>query len=241
MKIGGIRVDDITWDELIDRVGRAIRENRKITIAYLNVHVWNMAGKYPSVKEFLEKADVVYCDGKGIQFGAAILGMKIRERFTGAFFIDDLVEIMAERGWSGFVVGGKEGVAERACDILVERFPHFGCKGTHHGYIKGMEDRVVKMVNEVSPHILFVGMGTPQQEEFVLKYRDSINVPVVWCVGALFDYVAGVQKKAPRWVSKSGFEWLFRLMSDPGRLWKRYLIGNTRFMFDVLKRRLKGE
>ena len=238
MRVAGVRVDDITWDELIKEVEKAVIENQKITITYLNIHVWNMAKKYKDVFSLLENADFVYCDGKGIQLGAKILGEKIRERYTGAFFIDDLVSIMSERGWSGFVVGGKPGVAKKACEILKNQHPGFNCKGTHHGYISGEEEKVVEIVNSVKPDILFVGMGTPQQESFVLKYRGKLDVPVVWCVGALFDYVAGVQKKAPQWMSDNGLEWFYRLISDPRRLWKRYLIGNTKFFAKILKEKL---
>ncbi len=237
MRIAGVRVDDISWEELIFEIGKAIEENKKITITYLNVHVWNMAKKHPEVNALLENADFVYCDGKGIQLGARILGKVIRNRYTGAFFIDDLARIMAEKGWTGFVVGGREGVAKMGCEILTEKYPGFACKGVHHGYINGMERKVVQMVNSHSPLILFTGMGTPQQEQFVLKYRKEINVPVVWCVGALFDYVAGVQKRAPEWMSEHGLEWFYRFISDPKRLWRRYIIGNSKFLIGVLSHR----
>ncbi len=238
MRIAGVRVDDITWNELVERVENAINEMKKITIGYLNIHVWNMARIHEEVRSFLEHADIVYCDGKGIQIGARLLGLNIRERYTGAFFIEDLAEIVAEQGWKIFVVGGREGVAEKACESLKERFPSFNCAGTHHGYIGGMEGKVVEAINRAGADIVFVGMGTPRQEEFVLQYRDGIDAPVVWCVGALFDYVAGVQKRAPRWMSEAGLEWFFRLITDPARLWRRYLIGNTKFFVKIFLEKL---
>ncbi len=238
MNIAGVRVDDITWNELIEKIKDAVIKEELITISYLNIHVWNMAQKNENLKKFLEMADYVYCDGKGIQLGAKVLGRRIRERYTGAFFIDDFAEEASKHGWRIFVVGGKEGVAKKACEVLMEKFPGFQCSGFHHGYIKGMGEKVIKLVNSSKPDILFVGMGTPLQEEFVLNYREKIDVPVVWCVGALFDFVAGVQPKPPEWMSRSGLEWLHRLLSNPKRLWKRYLIGNTIFLFEVAKERI---
>ena len=99
---------------------------------------------------------------------------------------------------------------------------------------------MIDSVKEACPDILLVGMGTPCQEKWIAKYRENLEVPVVWAVGALFDFVVGVQPRGPRWMLDHGLEWLYRLFSNPMRLWRRYLIGNPIFILRVLRQRITG-
>jgi N-acetylglucosaminyldiphosphoundecaprenol N-acetyl-beta-D-mannosaminyltransferase len=97
------------------------------------------------------------------------------------------------------------------------------------------KDRVIAMINEASPDVLWVGLGTPKQQLWMYEYKDKIKVPVMVGTGAAFDFLAGVKPQAPRWIRDAGFEWLFRLVTEPGRLWKRYLAGNSIFLWFFLK------
>jgi N-acetylglucosaminyldiphosphoundecaprenol N-acetyl-beta-D-mannosaminyltransferase len=135
-----------------------------------------------------------------------------------------------------FILAGGEGVADRAAQRLRSRYPGIGIVGTHHGYVSGKaaSAEAVALINAASPDIVLVGMGTPIQEYWIQENRAAIRAPVVWAVGALFDFVAEIQPRGPRWMLDSGFEWLFRLVSDPKRLWRRYLIGNPLFISRVL-------
>lgn len=242
MKIGNLKIDDISWKELIAFIEESIVNNKKKTIGYLNVHVWNMAQNNDELVNAINGFDKVYCDGYGIMLGAKILGIKLAERYTGAFFIYPFMEIANKKRWKIFILGNHPEVAGQAVEKLKKIYPNVKFVGYHHGFITGKENDVVKIINKSKPDILFVGMGTPNQELFVKKYGNKIEANVIWVVGALFDYVAGVQKTAPKWMSNNGLEWLHRLVSDPGRLWKRYLVGNTKFLafvtFKGIRRKL---
>jgi len=234
LKIGKLKIDDIRWLELLSFIEESINKNMKNIVGYLNVHVWNMAQDNNELTEAINSFNKVYCDGYGIMLGAKLLGISITERYTGAFFIYPFMKIANEKKWKIYILGNNPGVAEIAVNKLKKLYPDIQFVGYHHGFITGEENTVVKLINQANPDILFVGMGTPNQELFVKKYGDKIDANIIWVVGALFDYVAGVQKTAPEWMSENGLEWFHRLVSDPKRLWKRYLIGNTKFLTKVI-------
>jgi N-acetylglucosaminyldiphosphoundecaprenol N-acetyl-beta-D-mannosaminyltransferase len=135
-------------------------------------------------------------------------------------------------------------VARQACARLVQTYPRLGVVGTHHGYFEpgsDHDDRVVEDINARSPSILLVGMGTPKQELWVQRNAERLNVDVLWTVGALFDVVSGKVPRAPGWLADNGLEWIFRLAIEPGRMWRRYLLGNPVFIHRVQKARARGQ
>jgi len=209
-------------------------------ILYANVHVLNTACGDPDLRRILNQADLVYCDGAGVKLGARLLGYHLPERMTGADWIEPLCAACVEHGTVLYLLGGAPGVAARAAERLQARHPGLQIGGTHHGFLFEPEvsAQAIESVNAARPHILLVGMGTPNQEKWIAAHRAELNVPVVWAVGALFDFVAGVQPRGPRWMLDHDLEWLCRLLSDPKRLWKRYIVGNPVFIGRVLLQRI---
>jgi len=242
VKILGVRVDEVTVGDVLAAVDEFIEEGGRRTIMYANVHVVNTAQRDPELMEILGKADLVYPDGHGVVLGARLLGHDLPPRMTGADWIHDLCAHAAQRKYSLYVVAGEPGVAERACGKLAGLYEGPEVLGTSDGFFhrRGETAKLIEDINEKKPDIVLVGMGTPLQEKFVAESRDLIEAPVCWVVGALFDYVAGRMRRGPRWMLDHGMEWLCRLVFEPRRLWKRYLIGNTLFLARILLSRFRG-
>ncbi len=239
-EILGAGVSRLTTDQLIRSAIDRARNRAKSTIAYANVHVLNTAHRDAELRGILNDADIVYCDGAGVQWASGVLGRRLPERMTGADWIESLCGACVKESVSLFFVGGKPGVAERAALLLRERYRGLKILGAHHGYLSESDanSEAISAVNAVRPDILLVGMGTPAQERWIAANRAGIEAPVVWAVGALFDFVAGVQPRAPRWMRDHGMEWMYRFATDPVRLGSRYLVGNPLFLWRVVKQRV---
>jgi N-acetylglucosaminyldiphosphoundecaprenol N-acetyl-beta-D-mannosaminyltransferase len=209
---------------------------------YANIHVLNTAYHDSELRRILNQADLVYCDGAGVKLGARLLGGHLPERMTGADWIYDLCAACQERGFSLYFLGGEPGVAALAAEKLQTQYPGSKIAGTHHGHYNhsGLEnDGVIAAINALRPDILLVGFGTPLQEKWIDRNFDRLNVPVVWAVGALVDFVAGQVPRAPRWMLDHGLEWFYRLWAEPRRMFKRYIIGNPLFIWRVLRQKLE--
>jgi len=233
----GVPVDPMPSNELLDHV-RRLHATGHATISYVNVHVVNTAQTDMALAAFLHATDLVYCDGNGIRLGARILGETIPARMTGADWIWELAA-HAEGRWKLFWLGGVDGVANAAALHLKSQHPGLQIE-TDHGFHprNGPEaNALVARINSYAPDILLVGMGTPTQEMWVEANRSQLNVPVVWCVGAAADVLAGVESRGPDWLIEHS-EWLARLVANPKAKWRRYLMGNPAFMFRVLGQRL---
>lgn len=233
-----------TLKDLLQAIANMILSRNKSKIMYLNIHVFNEAYKNKRLEETLRSADILYCDGEGVRIGAKILGHHIPHRMTGADWIYDLCSLCEKKGFSIFIVGAKPGVTEKGIRVLKTRFPELKIAGYHHGYFNkfGIEnDVVVDTINKSGADILLVGLGTPLQEIWIDKNFDNLNIPVIWAIGAVMDYVSGTVKRAPAWIHKNGMEWLYRLYLEPGRMWKRYLVGNSVFFYRIFKERFSND
>jgi len=238
----GVGVHPLTWSELLEEVEGFITSARPRTIAYANVHVINTAQKDRPLRDFLHGTDVCYCDGNGVVLGAKLLGEVLPERMTGADWIWALAERAAQQGWRIYWIGGEAGTTAAAAAKLREEHPSLVIASDHGYHAKSGPDNdaVLENINAFAPHIVLVGMGTPIQEHWVGQVRDRIQAPVVWCLGATADFISGnVERPGPAWLVEN-HEWLSRLIADPGRLWRRYLLGNTAFLARIAQARLRG-
>jgi N-acetylglucosaminyldiphosphoundecaprenol N-acetyl-beta-D-mannosaminyltransferase len=199
---------------------------------YVNVHCLNVAQRDPAYARILADADLVYCDGTGVRLGARLARRPIPERMTGADWIHDLCRRAVRDGLRLFLLAGEPGVAESAAAALRVRYPGLQIVGTLPGY--GAGAGAVAEINGSSADILLVGMGTPTQEKWIVRYGDQLDAPVIWAVGALFDFVSGKLPRGPRWMTDHGLEWLCRLAAEPRKLWRRYLIGNPLFLLRIM-------
>lgn len=170
------------------------------------------------------------------------MGYRLPERVTYADWIWELASVAESRGWTIFFLGAKEGVAEKAAEKLTDRHPDLKIVGCHHGYFDKRPNSaenlsVLERINSGEPNILVVGFGMPRQEQWLSENWKNIDANVAMTGGAVFDYASGELKRGPDWMTQRGLEWFARLIIEPYRLWRRYLIGNPLFIWRVLKSR----
>lgn len=216
---------------------------RPAFITYVNAWCSNISARDSDYRALLHQADCVYADGQAIVWASRFLGTPLPERVNAADFILDFCREAARRGLSLYLLGGPEGVAAGAAKKFLRSAPGLRVLGAEYGYFSGeaAEQAAIERIAQASPDILIVGMGVPHQEKWVWRNLDRFRTRAVWCVGAMFEYHAGYRARAPRWVRHAGLEWAFRLMLEPRRLWRRYIIGNTVFIARVLAARLRGQ
>jgi N-acetylglucosaminyldiphosphoundecaprenol N-acetyl-beta-D-mannosaminyltransferase len=235
----GVMVNSITSQEIIDAVSHYIKTNSQITISNVNVQAMNLTFKHPWFRDFLNQSDIVFCDGFGIILGARILGLNIKHRNTPPDWIPLLANKCAENNNSLAFLGSKPGIAEKTAEVLKRDNLTLNIPFTHHGYFNKSlghpeNEAVIQSINAVKPDILLVGFGMPIQEKWIMENFERLDVKVFLPVGAAFDYVSGNVRRAPRWMTDHGLEWLGRLIIEPRRLWKRYIIGIPVFFYRIL-------
>jgi N-acetylglucosaminyldiphosphoundecaprenol N-acetyl-beta-D-mannosaminyltransferase len=239
----GIQLSTCGQAELLDAIGQGIKMDNKMIVLSGNVHSFNLAYRQPWLRAFFNQANVVRLDGAGVRLGAWILGHQTPSRMTWADFAWDLAGYAEPCGFTFFLLGARPGVADKAAANLKARFPDLRIVGTHHGYFDKTpgsveNEAMIEQINAVKPNILIVGFGMPLQERWLMENWDRIEANVALTGGAVFDYISGELQRAPRWMTENGLEWLGRLLIEPRRLWRRYLIGNPLFLWRVLKQRL---
>lgn len=238
----GIHITSLSIDELHTYLASTIESGGRALILNVNVNGMNLAYEHPWLHSFLNSAEMVFCDGAGVVMGARVLGYRVSRRITYADWMWQLAEFAEPRGYTLFFLGARAGVADRAAANLKDRFPELRLVGTHHGYFDKApgspeNQAVVRRINTVKPNMLIVGFGMPLQELWLRQNWGLIEANVGLTGGAVFDYVSGELRRPPRWMVERGLEWLGRLIIEPRRLWRRYLIGNPLFLWRVLKQR----
>ncbi|UCF79818.1 MAG: WecB/TagA/CpsF family glycosyltransferase [Candidatus Eiseniibacteriota bacterium] len=241
----GVTIHNVTASEAIEAVDAFVSEGKPHKIIVANAAKLVKAQKDPELLDALRTSDLVTADGISIVFGARLFGVKLVERVTGSEHLLPLsCRLAAEKGYSVFLLGAGPGVADKAAAILERECPGLNVAGTHSpGYNVLRDERetecAVDAVRKASPDILFVALGTPKQEKWISRNLEKLGVPVCMGVGATLDFVAGVTRRPPAWVHDVGFAWLYRLLHEPARLWRRNLEGVV-FMGLVLRERLLG-
>lgn len=201
---------------------------------YLNAHTVNLAlRKEGTLGPALRDFDLVYADGMSVVRAGRRRGLPLPERVSGADFFEPFCRAAAERGRTLALVGGDGDLAARCAEEMRRRVDGLDIVHTSRGYLppeSAERRRVLAELQRARPAITLLGMGSPLQEVFALECR-AAGLPTTWCVGALFEYYTpGMRRRAPRWMCRAGLEWAFRLSQEPGRLWRRYLLGNIEFI-----------
>jgi len=240
----GIAVDVDAPDVIVDRIMARASAGIPTKVYYANAHVLNLAIRDPALHRSLCGADVVLCDGFGVRLAARWLGLPEPPRAAITDCIWDFADKCARTGISSYILAGAPGVAARAARVLRDRYPGFDILGTHDGYVAAPDATadVVATIRAKRPGAVCIGMGTPTQEHWIDENFAAMDVPVAFAVGAVMDYVSGeVARPRPTWMSEHGLEWVTRLVMEPRRMWRRYLIGNPTFLHHVLRARLAAD
>jgi N-acetylglucosaminyldiphosphoundecaprenol N-acetyl-beta-D-mannosaminyltransferase len=226
----GITVNPLSIPQLNALIAEAITRKQRWIIAHHNLHSIYTYHHDAKMRTFYAKADYIHIDGMALVFLGRLLGLSLKreERVTYVDWTPPLMTAAAQRGWRIFYLGSKPGVAEQAAKRLQEKFPGLQI-ATAHGYFDARPDSeenqaILAQINAYQAHVLMVGMSMPRQENWILDNLEQLSTNAILPSGAAIDYVAGALPTPPRWAGRWGLEWLFRLLAEPKRLWRRYLV-----------------
>lgn len=190
------------------------------------------------LRDSVTACDIVNIDGQGVVWGARFLGHEVPERVAGIDLFERLLELASETGDSVFFLGAEDAIVTRTAQVLATKYPRLKIAGYHHGYFWDDEEAVVDQIQASGARLLFVAITSPKKENFINKWQDRLGVGFVMGVGGTFDIMAGKTRRAPAWMQRSGLEWFYRVLQEPGRMWKRYFTTNLAFAGMLLKAKL---
>lgn len=236
INICNIPVDDYSMQETIGIIDKAISENRPIHHVVINAAKVVNAQKDEALRNSIVSCDIINADGQAIVWASRFLGKPLPERVAGIDIMANLVKLAAEKKYRIFFLGAKEDVVKDVVDVYTKMYGKEIIAGYRNGYFnKEAEQEIAKQIAESGASILFVAMSSPKKEIFLNTYKNLIQTPFIMGVGGSFDVVSGLVKRAPVWMQQWGLEWFYRVMQEPKRMWKRYLIGNSAFIYLVIK------
>jgi len=235
LRVLGVRVDPVQIPDVVAQMMERIRERDGChSIAATGMHGVVEAQHDPELKQILNATDLVVPDGMPLVWLGRRQGHPLRTRVYGPDLLLAFCEQSAGQGYRHFFYGGEPGVAERLAESLRARFPGLNVVGTYSPPFRPLTateyEEIVHLIGRAAPDVLWVGLGTPKQERWMHEHKDKLRVPVLVGVGAAFDMLSGGKKQAPRWMREHGLEWFFRLMQEPRRLWRRYLVYGAQFI-----------
>lgn len=240
VRLLGVDIHPMSASELVATLVRWGEGDRLRKVFNVNVHAMNLAADDRGFATELARADLVFCDGVGVQLGARLAGVTLAHRTTPPDWIDAFADATAAAQQSVFALGDEDGVAQAFQDVLVAAHPTYRPAGSAHGFFakQGREnDAVIAAINASEATHLLVGFGMPLQEKWIAENASRLRVRTAIAVGALFRWHAGFERRAPGWMTDRGLEWLARFAQHPVRHFRRYAIGNPRFLWRVLRAR----
>ncbi len=242
MQFLNTEIDNLTMDEALATIDRLILQDKNAYVVTPNVDHIVQLEKGGEFRQAYEQADLILTDGKPLIWASKIYGTPIKEKISGSDLFPRLCALAAEKGYKMFFFGAGEGIAAKAAENLTARYPGLQVVGTcspPFGFEQDKEQmaKIIQMIKEAAPHILIVGLGAPKQEKFIFRNREQLGVPLSLGLGASLDFEAGNIKRAPKWMSDHGFEWLYRMVKEPKRLAKRYIADAFEFAPIVIKYR----
>lgn len=231
-EILGLPLDNVTLDEAVENILRPSGHTRQVS--FINVDCVNRSCRDPEYQAILRNSDLRLADGIGLRIAGHLLHSEIRQNVNGTDLFPVLCETMQKRGYGIFLLGGRPGVCDEVAARITARFPGLRVRGTRHGYFRPDEESaVVDAINASGADVLLVAFGAPLQEKWIRRNQHRLAVRSALGVGGLFDFYSGRIPRAPQWLREIGLEWAYRLYQEPGRMWRRYLVGNALFLARV--------
>jgi N-acetylglucosaminyldiphosphoundecaprenol N-acetyl-beta-D-mannosaminyltransferase len=241
-QIAGIAVDDLTEDETVAAIDELLVDGEPHYMCVVNAAKVVAASRAEELRRVIMGADIITADGMSVVWASRLLGQPLRERVTGIDLFERLVEHAARRGLSVYFLGAREPSVTGLVERFTAKHPDLQVAGYRDGYFKAEEtEQVVEEIRGSQASMLFIALGSPDQEYWISENLARTGVRFALGVGGSFDHLSGHARRAPLWMQNSGLEWLYRLLSDPRRLWRRYLIGNPLFIWLVAKQALMGK
>jgi N-acetylglucosaminyldiphosphoundecaprenol N-acetyl-beta-D-mannosaminyltransferase len=239
--IAGVSIHRVTLQDALKLISEYVSSGVPHQIVTVNLDFLRIARKDEEFREILNAAPLAIADGMPLIWISRWLKQPLPERIAGVDLLERVAALAASDGHRLFLLGAAEGVAAQAALSLETRHPGLNVAGTYappFGPITDFEQsQILSRIRAASPDVLFVAFGAPRQEHWIWRHLDELGVPVCVGVGGSFDIIAGRLSRAPRWMQTSGFEWLYRLALEPGRLWRRYLLKDLPLLLTIARGR----
>ena len=230
-------VDNLTMQETLRKVDLAIIQKKQLHHTVVNAGKIVAMQEDMTLRKSVHEADIINADGQAVVWASKFLRKPIKERVAGVDLMGNLVDMAATNGYKIYLLGAKEEVVTRLNKIYEEKYGGNLVAGYRNGYFNEAEEaKIVDDIVQSGAQMLFVAISSPFKENFLYRHKDALRqVNFIMGVGGSFDVYAGEVKRAPVWMQKIGMEWFFRFLQEPKRMWRRYLIGNSKFIYLVIK------
>lgn len=230
----------LTMEETLKVIETRIKNREQTQHVVINAGKVVLMEKDMKLKNIIKTCPIINADGQSIVWASRVLGAAVPERVAGIDLMEKLIELSAQKGYRVYFFGAKEEIVKEVIKIYKDKYPKLNIAGYRNGYFTDKDmPLIVKNMKSSKADILFVAFSSPQKEYWLAEYMDAIDIPFCMGVGGSFDVVAGKTKRAPLWMQSTGLEWFYRFLQEPSRMWKRYLVGNSKFIYYVMKEKLK--
>lgn len=227
--------------ETLQIVDKSIQQKEQLHHTVVNAGKIVAMQKDKALRESVNEADLINADGQAVIWASKILNKPLKERVAGIDLFENLIKLAHQKEYSVYLLGAKQDVVETVANNFKQTYNSNIIAGYRNGYFSAAEEKqIVEKIVASKANMLFVAMSSPKKEIFLHKHREALKaVNFIMGVGGSFDVLSGKTKRAPLWMQNSGLEWFYRFAQEPKRMWKRYLVGNTKFILLVLKEKLK--
>jgi N-acetylglucosaminyldiphosphoundecaprenol N-acetyl-beta-D-mannosaminyltransferase len=244
LAISGVSIHRVTLEDALRRISEFVASGARHQVVTINLDFLRIARKDEQFRQILNAAQLAVADGMPLVWISRWLRRPLPERIAGVDLFEEVAALAVRKGFRLFLLGASQGVAAHAAASLESRNPGLVIAGTYAppfgAFTDAEQAEIMARIHTASPHILFVAFGAPRQERWIYQHLEELGVPVCVGVGGSFDIVAGRLNRAPQWMQRLGLEWLYRLAQEPGRLWRRYLLGDLPVLLSIARDRRKA-
>lgn len=242
MQILGVTIDPLTMKETVDAVEQYVLKKHPLHLMGVNADKINQCHEDEKIKKIVNESGIINADGASVVLASKFLGTPVPERVAGIDLMQCLLELSNKKGYSVYFFGAKEEVLQDMLKVFKQRYPNLNVVGYRNGYFSPEDEKKIqKDIKGGKPDFVFVGITSPKKEYIIQSFMDNGINAVFMGVGGSFDVLSGHIKRAPLWMQKLNLEWLFRVVNEPKRLFKRYFVGNVTFIKRVLDEKRKSK
>lgn len=236
VRLMGCDIDNLTMEETLGVIEGFIASGKPHQHVVVNVDKLVKASKDPALAEIINQCALVNVDGMPVVWASKLLGKPLKERVAGVDLFEALMQRSAQRHWRVFLLGAKEEVVSKVKELYECKYPGLQVVGYRNGYWSvNDESQVVEQITAAKADLLFVAISSPKKEQFLSTHQASMKIPFAMGVGGTFDVAVGKVNRAPVWMQKTGFEWFYRFLQEPRRMFRRYFIDDMQFLPMLLK------
>jgi N-acetylglucosaminyldiphosphoundecaprenol N-acetyl-beta-D-mannosaminyltransferase len=240
VEILGCKIDNLSMEETLQKVDDFIQSGRPHQHVVVNVDKLVKASRDTQLRRIINECALINADGMAVVWASRLLGKPLKERVTGVDLFESIMRRAAAKTWRVFLLGAQEEVVSRVKQDYERKYPGLTVAGYRNGYwTQEDEQSVVRQIEAAQADILFVAISSPKKEQFLNRYQAEMRIPFAMGVGGTFDVAVGKVKRAPEWMQKGGFEWFYRFLQEPRRMFKRYFIEDMVFFWLLLKEALR--